>query len=79
MHMYTYIYIYILTGMMNESLFLHLYPMDDCVVSGTVCLSELSQLWSNVGQVGPGFNLGETPAVGHFVLGLQTGSIIFVS
>ena len=32
----------IMTGMMNKSLSLHLCPMDDCVVSGTVCLSELS-------------------------------------
>ena len=67
-----------MTGMMNKSLFLHLCPMDDCVVSGTVCLSDLSQFYANVGQVGPGFNLGETPAIGHFVPGLQTGWIIFV-
>ena len=31
------------TRMINKSLSLHLCPMDDCVVSGTVCLSELSQ------------------------------------
>ena len=31
------------TGMMNKSLSLHLCHTDDCVVSGTVCLSELSQ------------------------------------
>ena len=47
--------------------------MDDCAVSGTVCLSELSQFQSNVGQVGPGFNLAEIPAIDRFVPGLQTG------
>ena len=52
--------------------------MDDCVVSLTVCVSALLQFLSNVGQVGPGFNSGETPEIGHFVSGLQTDWTIFV-
>ena len=51
--------------------------MDHCVVSVTFCVSELSQFKSNVGQVGSGFNLGETPEIGHFVPGLQTGWTTF--